>query len=249
MAATQFDYASMMAKAQDGIGMEAMKKDEPWKAEQLTGTTIMAVSYGDEKDGGVVIGADSRTSTGTYVANRATDKLDQVADRIFVQRSGSSADTEAVADIVRYYLSINTVEVGGEPSVATAANLLKDLIYQNKDRLCAGMMCAGWDPYQGGSVYHISVYAGTIVKEKWAIGGSGSSFIYGLCDSEYRDGMTAEEARDFVVRTIGRAMARDGSSGGCVRVCTINKDGASREFVPNAQPLAPGVKDAPPPGW
>jgi len=215
--------------------------DTPWKEEQLTGTTIMAVSYGEGLEGGVVIGADSRTSTGTYVANRATDKLDQVADRIFVQRSGSSADTEAVADMVRYYLKINEVEVGQEPAVATAANLLKDIIYNNKDRLCAGMMVAGWDPYKGGSVFHISVYAGSLVKEKWAIGGSGSSYIYGLCDNEYKEGMTAEEARAFVIKGLGAAMARDGSSGGCVRLCTINKTGAHREFVPNAQPLPTGA--------
>ena len=31
----------------------------------------MAVSF----NGGVVLGADSRTSTGSYVANRVTDKL------------------------------------------------------------------------------------------------------------------------------------------------------------------------------
>lgn len=34
-------------------------------------TTIMAASF----DGGVVLGADSRTSTGSYVANRVTDKI------------------------------------------------------------------------------------------------------------------------------------------------------------------------------
>ena len=33
-----------------------------------TGTTIVAVSY----SGGVVIGADSRVSTGAYVSNRAS---------------------------------------------------------------------------------------------------------------------------------------------------------------------------------
>lgn len=36
-----------------------------------TGTTIIAVTF----DGGVVIGADSRVSTGTYVSNRASDKI------------------------------------------------------------------------------------------------------------------------------------------------------------------------------
>ncbi len=38
----------------------------------------MAAAY----DGGVVLGADSRTSTGNYVANRATDKLTQLTDKV-----------------------------------------------------------------------------------------------------------------------------------------------------------------------
>lgn len=64
-------------------------------------TTIMAVEF----DGGVVIGADSRTSTGTYVANRVTDKLTRISDKIYCCRSGSAADTQAIADIVSYSLN------------------------------------------------------------------------------------------------------------------------------------------------
>ena len=43
----------------------------------------MAVEFAD----GVVFGADSRTSTGTYVANRVTDKLTQVWGRLHRQFS------------------------------------------------------------------------------------------------------------------------------------------------------------------
>ena len=59
-----------------------------------TGTTIVAVSYA----GGVVIGADSRVSTGTYVSNRASDKITALCDNVWLLRSGSAADTQAVAD-------------------------------------------------------------------------------------------------------------------------------------------------------
>lgn len=64
-------------------------------------TTIMAVTY----DGGVIMGADSRTSTGTYVANRVSDKITSLHDYIYACRSGSAADTQAVSDYVRYFLS------------------------------------------------------------------------------------------------------------------------------------------------
>jgi 20S proteasome subunit beta 1 len=52
------------------------------------------------------------------------------------------------------------------------------------------------------------------VKQDFAIGGSGSTYIYGLMDATYRVGMDKQECIDFVKKTISHAMARDGSSGG-----------------------------------
>jgi 20S proteasome subunit beta 1 len=64
----------------------------------------MAVEY----QGGVVIGADSRSTTGIYVANRVTDKLTKITDHIYCCRSGSSADTLAISDIVKYHLNFHS---------------------------------------------------------------------------------------------------------------------------------------------
>ena len=59
-----------------------------------TGTTIVAVAY----DGGVVLGADGRVSTGNYVSNRASNKIYQLTDNVYLLRSGSAADTQAIGD-------------------------------------------------------------------------------------------------------------------------------------------------------
>ena len=59
----------------------------PGCEEVSTGTTLVALEF----DGGVVIGADGRTSMGTWVANRVTDKLTPVTDNIFCCRSASSS--------------------------------------------------------------------------------------------------------------------------------------------------------------
>jgi len=47
------------------------------------------------------------------------------------------------------------VEVGEPPLVKTAANLFKELVYKNKDRLLAGIICAGWDRVNGGTVWYV----------------------------------------------------------------------------------------------
>jgi 20S proteasome subunit beta 1 len=68
--------------------------------EVSTGTTIMAIPTAT----GVILGADSRVSTGTYVANRVSDKIAQLSEHIFACRSGSAADTQALTDYVKHYL-------------------------------------------------------------------------------------------------------------------------------------------------
>ncbi len=126
----------------------------------------MAVTF----DGGVVLGADSRTSTGNYIANRVTDKLTQLTDnvgssdistddtvvlqtacvrgstysvriymlndavplQVFVCRSGSAADTQAITAYVQYYLHQHQMELNNEILVKTAASFATKMVYSNK---------------------------------------------------------------------------------------------------------------------
>lgn len=91
----------------------------------------MAINFRD----GVILGADSRTTTGAYIANRVTDKLTQVSDTIWCCRSGSAADTQAVADIVQYYLGMYATQNNEAPTTQTAAAIFQDICYGNKDSL------------------------------------------------------------------------------------------------------------------
>jgi 20S proteasome subunit beta 1 len=52
----------------------------------------MALVY----DKGVILGADSRTTSGTYVADRCSDKIDYVHDKICALRAGRASDTQTL---------------------------------------------------------------------------------------------------------------------------------------------------------
>eukprot|EP00527_Entomoneis_sp_CCMP2396_P000933 CAMPEP_0198143158 /NCGR_PEP_ID=MMETSP1443-20131203/5914_1 /TAXON_ID=186043 /ORGANISM="Entomoneis sp., Strain CCMP2396" /LENGTH=230 /DNA_ID=CAMNT_0043806327 /DNA_START=87 /DNA_END=776 /DNA_ORIENTATION=+ len=205
------------------------------KGEVSTGTTIIAIPMVD----GVVVGADCRVSTGSYVANRVSDKISQLSTHIFCCRSGSAADTQALTDYVKFYLNNLSVETGREPTVKVAAHLMRRMCYDNKEKLMAGVIVSGWDPVDGFSVYQIPLGA-TCLKVPFAISGSGSGYIYGLVDSEYRPDMTCEEGRTLVKKAVAHAMARDGSSGGSIRTVVIKPDGNDRDYTPgNSLPFGP----------
>lgn len=191
------------------------------------GTTIIGLTY----NGGVVLAADSRTSTGVYVANRASDKITQLTDNVYVCRSGSAADSQIVSDYVRYFLHQHTIELGQPATVKVAANLVRLLSYNNKSMLQTGLIVGGWDKYDGGKIYGVPL-GGTIIEQPFAIGGSGSSYLYGFFDQAWREGMTQEEAEQLAIKAVSLAIARDGASGGVVRTVTINSEGVTRKFCP-----------------
>jgi 20S proteasome subunit beta 1 len=132
--------------------------------------------------------------------------------------------------------------------------LFESICYSNKDALTAGIIVAGWDKEVGPSVYNIPL-GGGLFRQPWAIGGSGSTYVYGYCDATYRDGWGRDETIQFVKNSehpiflftlpklgwqnsrscsvaLALAMARDGSSGGVIRMAVITEDGVERLFVP-----------------
>lgn len=182
----------------------------------------MAVKFKD----GVILGADSRTTIGTYISNRVTDKLTRVHDKIWCCRSGSAADTQAVADIVQHHLELYAMQYG-EPTTNVAASLFGTICYENKDFLTAGIIVAGFDDKNKGEVYSIPL-GGSIHKQSYAIAGSGSAYIYGYCDKNYKENMTKHETIDFMKHSLSQAIKWDGSSGGVIRMVVLTKEGAER---------------------
>lgn len=88
---------------------------------------------------------------------------------------------------------------GCEPIVRNAAALAKAIIYKYKDQLQAGIIIAGVDDIDGASIYEVTL-GGSMFKQNVCLGGSGSTYIYGYVDSNYRPDMTPEEGEEFVRR-------------------------------------------------
>mmetsp|Transcript_13437 Transcript_13437/g.29185 ORF Transcript_13437/g.29185 Transcript_13437/m.29185 type:complete len:289 (+) Transcript_13437:60-926(+) len=227
---------------QAAISANALRQDEV-----SMGTTILAVRY----NGGVVVGADTRTSVSGYVSNRYAAKLTFVLDRdvdnfvvasnklpidsstCVICRSGSAADTQHLASVVRTELVSRQLMYRIRGTVTHVAALLRNILVNND--LSASLICAGYDHELGRGVIYTITPGGTVFEERlWAVGGSGSTYILGHLDSCYskenREVLQSEkEALEFVSSAIGLAMERDGSSGGFIRMYVIDRFG--KRFV------------------
>jgi len=197
----------------------------------------MAITY----DGGVLLGADSRTSSGVYVANRVADKIWPISKNIFALKSGSAADTQFLLQITKNYVSQFAIEYGDLPLVKVATRVLQQYQYEYKDHLSAALIVCGVDNVDGPQIYSVGI-GGTVSRQNITLSGSGSAFIYGYCDTNYRPGMSREDAKQFVKNAITLAMHRDNSSGGIIRLMDITREGFRREYISNDDLQYPAEK-------
>lgn len=196
------------------------------------GTTII----GFVNEGGVTLGADSRASTGSFIAIRDTNKITSITPNIYVCHSGSASSTQALSKFVKQYQGIISVYSNKKPSVRTVAETLRKILQSNKEYLQAQMIVGGVDD-DGPAVYFV-MQSGMSIQREFAAGGSGSTYLTSYLDNKWKPNMTLEESEAFIVRAINFATIRDGYSGGPINVVEITKDGAQRKwFKPDQQPL------------
>uniref|UniRef100_A0A0N4Z7N2 Proteasome subunit beta n=1 Tax=Parastrongyloides trichosuri TaxID=131310 RepID=A0A0N4Z7N2_PARTI len=195
----------------------------PRQNEISTGTTLVAIEY----DGGVVVGTDSRTSSGSFIASRCTDKITPINSRMVVCRCGSAADTQTITDVVKYHLEVKELEENKKITVLDAGNEFRKLLYNYRDSLSAATIVAGYDDELGGQVYSIPS-GGTIYRQTITSLGSGSTFIHTYLDANWRKNLSKLDCLKLIRSAVYLATSRDGSSGGVIRLACINKMGMER---------------------
>jgi 20S proteasome subunit beta 1 len=192
------------------------------KNELSTGTTIVAIEFED----GVMIGADSQTSSGSLVSSKISDKISYLAKSIVCCRSGSAAQTQNIIENLRPIVMENLFENKFPPKVQNWAQVLREYCYRDNS-ISAGFICCGWDNWEGGQIYSIS-QGGFVINQPISIMGSGSIFIQGFCDSYFKLKFNEFQSKKFLIKALSLAIFRDGSSGGFIRLAKITKKGIER---------------------
>lgn len=188
------------------------------------GTTEVACVF----NGGVVIAADTRSSAGKIIVSRASCKIMRLAPNIVLCRAGTTAHTSNIARLVTSQLETLRMETGDPSSLKTAAHLLSKFCY-DYPFLSAAFLIAGIDE-NGPSLWQVPVYGGKVCRV-WAAQGSGSTYLMAQLDATFRPNFTRAEAEEYCARAVAHAIARDGSSGGLVRMATVTGSAAAPEVI------------------
>eukprot|EP01025_Chloroclados_australasicus_P063871 TRINITY_DN8465_c1_g1_i1.p1 TRINITY_DN8465_c1_g1~~TRINITY_DN8465_c1_g1_i1.p1 ORF type:complete len:269 (+),score=15.78 TRINITY_DN8465_c1_g1_i1:184-990(+) len=184
-----------------------------------TGTTIAGILFKD----GVVLGADTRSTAGTTVADKNCEKIHYIADNIYCCGAGTAADTENVTGMVSSQLKLHKFATNRQSRVITALTLLKNHLFRYQGHVSAALVLGGFD-INGPHLFTVYPH-GSTDSLPFATMGSGSLNAMAVFEAGYKDDMSKQEAMDLVSRAIQFGVYNDLGSGSNVDLCIITKDG------------------------
>lgn len=199
------------AAAATGAKMPSAKK---------TGTTICGMVF----KGGVVLGADTRATNGTEVAEKNCQKIHYMAPNIYCCGAGTAADTEKTTELMASQLELLRMDTNRQSRVVTACTLLKRMLFRYQGHVSAALVLGGCD-INGPHIYQIYPH-GSTSKLPYTTMGSGSLAAMAVFESSWREDMNEEEAVELVKRSILAGVFNDLGSGSNVDINIIRVDGS-----------------------
>ncbi|XP_034943350.1 proteasome subunit beta type-7 [Chelonus insularis] len=191
------------------------KKGFPAPKAQKTGTTIAGIVYKD----GVILGADTRATSGTIVADKNCSKIHFLSQNIFCCGAGTAADTEKTTEMIASQLELHRLNTGRVPRVVTANRMLKQHLFRHQGYIGAALVLGGVD-IDGAHLYSIFPH-GSSENYMFVTMGSGSLAAMAVFESRWRPGLTEEEGKELVADAIRAGVFNDLGSGSNVDICVI----------------------------
>eukprot|EP00842_Homolaphlyctis_polyrhiza_P002705 jgi/Hompol1/3435/HPOL_003255-RA len=201
-----------------------------------TGTTIVGVIFRD----GVVLGADTRATTGPIVADKNCEKIHYLAPNMYCCGAGTAADTEFTTALISSKLELHSLQTGRQARVVTAMTLLRQHLYKYQGHIGAALVLGGCD-LKGPQLYTIAPH-GSSDKLPYVTMGSGSLAAMAIFESKWKANMTRDEAVEIVKDAIEAGIFNDLGSGSNVDVTVITQNNV--EYIRGyRKPNERGVKE------
>jgi proteasome beta subunit len=185
-----------------------------------TGTTTLGMVCKE----GVVIATEKRATMGTLIAHKDTKKLYKIDKHLALATAGLVGDLQVLARYLNAEANLYRLKREINIPVKSAATLMSNILNQRKFYPYYVQLVLGGYDDTGGHVYSLDA-AGGAIPDKYTAAGSGSPYVFGVLEDNYRDDMPIDEGIDIAVRAITAAKSRDSASGGMIDIATITKDG------------------------
>lgn len=174
-----------------------------------TGTTTVGLICKDA----VVIAAEKKATMGYLIESKEAQKVHKLDDHIGLTIAGSVGDAQAIVRILKAQFKLYKLD-RGPITVRAAATLLSNILHGSKYFPYLNMfLLAGYDS-TGAHIYSVDPVGGYSDKDKFYSTGSGSPFVYGVLEADFKENMTPDDAIRLALKAIKAAIGRDIASGG-----------------------------------
>ena len=181
-----------------------------------TGTSTIGITF----DGGVVVGADHRATMGHFIANKSVQKLFKISENVALTTAGLVGHAQSLSRTLAAELRLYELKRNTTMTVKGAATLTANILVGRPHYV--QLLIVGTDE-DGPSVYSIDSAGGSI-PDAYCATGSGSPYMYGVLEDQYKHGMTQNQALKVAAKALLASAQRDAASGNGMDLAVITKD-------------------------
>ncbi len=187
------------------------------------GTTTLGIVCKDS----VIMGTEHRATMGTLIAHKTTKKLFKIDDNLGLTVAGLVGDAQVLARYLSAEVELYKLKRSTRISVKAASTLMANILSGRRYFPYWVALVIGGMDQEGGHVYSLDA-AGGAIEDTYVTTGSGSPYVYGVLEDQYKEGLSTSDAVDIAIRALTAAMKRDSASGDGIDLAVINK----KDFKP-----------------
>lgn len=171
---------------------------------------------------GVVMGTERRATMGTLIAHKTTQKLFKIDDNLGLTVAGLVGDAQVLARYLSAEVELYKLKRNSGMTVKAASTLMANILSGRRYfPYWVALIIGGMDS-EGGHVYSLDA-AGGAIEDTYVTTGSGSPYVYGVLEDNYKEGLSTSDGVDLAIRALTAAMKRDAASGDGIDLSIITK--------------------------
>jgi len=186
--------------------------------ESKKGTTTLGLVCKD----GIVAAAEHRATMGTMIAHKVAKKIFKIDDHMLLTTAGLVGDAQLLARFLRVEAELYKLEREEKMPVKGAATLMANILNQRKFYPYYVQLIIGGVDSTGPHIFSLDP-AGGAIEDIYTTTGSGSPYVFGVLEDNYKENMELDEAINLAIRAMAAAMKRDAASGDGMDVVVITK--------------------------
>lgn len=183
---------------------------------------------------GVILASERRVNYGYFVMSKSGKKVFKITEKIGAACAGIVADMQILTREVTAHLNIYSFEREQSVTVHTAAKLMGSLLFERRYFPYLAQTIVGGIDENGAKLFVLDPL-GSVIEDKFTAVGSGAEIAMGLLETDFKEGMSVEDAKGLVRKAIKAGSARDIASGEGLDMLIITDKGVLEEHEPPAK--------------